>query len=233
MLTSLLFATLAGTPPVKLTQVTVDKASCLIIEVRLDDPKVRIGVATASGFPGKDEKFSSIIARSKPYAAITGAYFHKNNLLPIGDIVQNGVLTHSGRMGTAFKLTKDRQVDIERVRRHKTYRWEGFETVLACGPALVLDGNIDVKWQEEGFKDPHVTGKAARMGLGYTVDKRLLLVNVRKAVTFAEFAGVMKKLGCVEAMNLDAGASLAMYCDGKYYAKPSRNLTNVLCVWLG
>jgi exopolysaccharide biosynthesis protein len=66
------------------------------------------------------------------------------------------------------------------------------------------------------------------MGVGYNSAGKLLMVYCAKAVTFEKFAAIMKGLGCVEAMNLDGGASLAMWYGGKTLVKPGRRLTNLL-----
>lgn len=39
---------------------------------------------------------------------------------------------------------------------------------------------------------------------------------------------LMLALGCVDAINLDGGASCGMYYDGKYIATPGRELTTTL-----
>lgn len=201
------------------------------ITVNLNEPSVRLGIVLANGFPGSDEPFESIVARANPAAAVNGAYFSKDTLLPIGDIVVNGKLEHSGRMGTALTISDSGAIDIERVQRHKTYLWKGYKTVLACGPALMLDGNIDVQFELEGFRDPHVTGTAARMAVGYTPKRKLIMALIERAVSFQEEAKIMQALGCIEAMNLDAGASLAMAYGGKIIKPAGRRLTNVLAVW--
>ena len=84
-------------------------------------------------------------------------------------------------------------------------RLVGLETVLGCGPALMLDGHIDVRPEAEGFHDPHVMGSTRRMGVGLTRDHRLLIVQTLAPVTFGKWAEVMRALGCSDAMNLDAG----------------------------
>ena len=85
--------------------------------------------------------------------------------------------------------------------------------------------------EAEGFHDPHVVGAAARVAVGYTRDGHLLLVRVLTPVTFGREAVVMQALGCQGAMNLDAGASTAMYYRGTYLATPGRRLTNLLCIY--
>jgi len=202
-----------------------------VITVPLDAPGTRVGVIVADGFPGKDQEFSSLVRKHKPHVAINGAYFSKDSKLPIGDLVNEGRLLHSGRMGTALTFDAMGKPDILRVVRHRTMRWEGFRTVIACGPALVLDGEVDVDHAAEGFRDPHVTGSAQRMAIGYTETGKLIIAHIRKAVTFEQEADVMRNLGCFEAMNLDAGASLAMHFAGKTVRAPGRRLTNLFAVW--
>lgn len=222
---------LGGNPaPIELSYDS--KQSAQVIRVDMKSPRARIGMILPPNFPGTDETFESMIKRTQPTAAINGAYFSTDNLNPIGDIVSDGKAVHEGRMGTAFMIDGNGKPDILRVIRHKTYIWGGYRLVLACGPALVLDGKVDVDWKTEGFRDPSVTGKAARMGIGYTKEGQLILVRIQKAVTFESMALTMEKLGCFEAMNLDAGASQGMYFNGKYQVKPSRRLTNVLGVWI-
>lgn len=218
--------------PVTLDTLKVGDAPCTVITADLSDPRVRVGVTVPNNFPGTDEPFSSMVKRSDPIAAVNGAYFAKDTLNPIGDVVIDGRVRWNGRMGTAMTLTADKKCKFLRVIRHKTYAWGAYETVLACGPALMLDGQINVDWRKEGFRDPHVTGRTYRMAVGHTPEGKLKLVQIKKAVTFEEEARIMQKLGCFEAMNLDAGASTGMYFGGKFLATPSRKLTNILGIWV-
>lgn len=204
-----------------------------VIRVNLADPSVRITVQTSKGCPGSAESFDSMVARSRPTIAINGAYFSKSSLAPIGDIVINGRQVVTGMMGTALAVTRDNQAVIRRVKWAHAEDWSGYETVLACGPALVLDGRVDVQPEMEGFSDPHVMGSARRMGVGLSSDRRLLLIVTTLApATFGKWAEVMRDLGCKDAMNLDAGASLAMHYRGRTLIRPGRNLTNLLLVYV-
>jgi exopolysaccharide biosynthesis protein len=232
MLSALVAASaISSAAAIRLEAATVEGVRCQIVRVDTRSANVRVGLILAQGFPGGDESFSSMIQRSRPTVAINGAYFSKETRLPIGDIAVNGELMHSGRMGTVFTVGKDGLLDIQRVTRHKTYRWPDAKVALGCGPALVLDGKVEVAWQAEGFRDPHVTGKAQRMALGYDQKGTLYFVHIRQGVSFETEAKIMKALGCFEAMNLDAGASLAMYANGRNLQSPGRKLTNVLAVW--
>lgn len=203
-----------------------------VTTLRANLAMVQVKPIVAMGFPGADESFTSMIERARPIAAVNGAYFSTQTLLPIGDIVIGGQLVHSGRMGTALAFDQAGKPDIIRVQRHKTLRWEGYTDVLACGPALIIDGKIDVQHSEEGFRDPSVTGRSQRMAIGYTQNGKLVITWIKQSVTFDEAAKVMKDLGCHEAMNLDAGASLAMAYNAKVIKAPGRKLTNILGLWI-
>jgi exopolysaccharide biosynthesis protein len=226
-------ALLGGAPRDPIGGVTsrvVDGVRIRTVEINLADPRVRFGIEIARGFPHADEPFASMIARARPVVAIDGAYFSKRDFAPIGDIVVHGRLVHQGLMGTAMAITHDNDVIIRRVVPDHAEDWSRYETVLACGPALVLDRRIDVDPVGERFHDPHVMGATRRMGIALLLDRRLAIVETDDAVTFAEWARIMYDYGATDAMNLDAGASLALYVRGRTLIAPGRRLTNILTV---
>jgi exopolysaccharide biosynthesis protein len=200
------------------------------IEVNPQDPRIRVTVATASGFPRGDEPFGSILARYHPILAVDGAYFSKRTLAPIGDIVVDGRVVYQGMMGTALALTSNGEAVIRRVVPDHAMDWTGYDAVVACGPALVLNGRIDVDPIGERFHDPHVMGATRRMGIAVLPGGHLLFVTTAEAVTFARWAAVMEALGARDALNLDAGASLALAYRGRIIESPGRKLTNLIVV---
>lgn len=219
-----------GAAPTALLNTTVAGARVSYIAVCLTDPHIKVQVEVCRNFPSGDEPFASMVQRLRPLAAINGAYFSKQTKQPVGDIVRHGQVLYRGDFGTALCLTSNGVPTIRRVVLGHAMDWSGQETVLGCGPALVLDGRVDVEAEAEGFRDPHVIGSAGRMAIGYTRDRHLLLVHVLTPVTFGREAVVMQALGCQGAMNLDAGASTAMFYRGRFLATPGRQLTNLLCV---
>lgn len=208
-------------------------SSVRVISVDLKDPRVSVSVAVAKGSPYGVEPFHAFISRTKPTVCINGAYASKTDFRPVGDIVIKGKLVYSGLMGTAFCITKDKQVAVKRVIYGHASDWTPYETVLACGPALVLNGKVDVLPEFERFSDPHVMGATKRMGIGVTRDNHLLIVHTLSSVSFLQFGKIMLSLGCLDAMNLDAGASLGMYYRGNTLLTPSRHITNVFEVHVG
>lgn len=204
-----------------------------VISVDLKDPRVSLSVAVAKGSPYGVEPFHAFLSRTKPTICVNGAYASKTDFRPIGDIVIKGRLVYSGMMGTAFCITKDKEIAVKRVVYSRAADWSGYETVLACGPALVLNGKVDVLPEFERFSDPHVMGSAPRLGLGVTRDNHLLIVHAISSVSFLQFGKIMLALNCRDAMNLDAGASLGMHYRGKTYITPGRHITNVFEVHIG
>lgn len=230
----LLSSVLTGQPEASAVKLYKQKAgggSFQIILADLTRPDIKAQIVLAQGFPGTDEPFTGMVKRTPGIlAAINGAYFDKQTKKPIGDIWIDGSLMSRGLMGTAFCVTPEGRMDIIRVVRHKGQDWTKYESVLACGPALVLDGQVDCDWRSEGFRDPHVTGSTSRMGLGYRQDGKLLLVRGQTSQTFEQFAESMRQLGCWEAMNLDAGASRGFFSQGSLHERPGRRLTNILAI---
>lgn len=238
LLTILALACLLGparssAAPDRMETTTAAGVPVRVIRVNLADPRVRLTVLVPRGFPRGAEPFENMVARERPTIAVNGAYFSMTTMAPIGDIVIGGRLVHKGLMGTAMAITRDNRVVIRRVKRNRTQDWTGFETVLACGPALTLGGVADARPREEGFRDPHVMGSTQRMGVGVTPNRQLLIVHALADITFARWSRVMQALGCSDAMNLDAGASLGMHYRGTTLVSPGRPLTNLLAVYVG
>jgi exopolysaccharide biosynthesis protein len=200
------------------------------IEIDPHNPRIRITIATARGFPRRDESFGSMLGRTRPIVAIDGAYFSERTRRPIGDIVVNGRLRYAGMMGTALALTRGGNATIERVVRDHRTDWTGYDSVLGCGPALVLDGRVVVDPRLEHFHDPHVMRPARRLGIALLRNGHLLIVETAQPVTFNRWARVMLALGAQDALNLDAGGSLAMTYRGHVLEHPSRRLTNLFVV---
>jgi hypothetical protein len=188
----------------------------------------KVSVLTARGFPGTDEPFEEMVVRTQPAVAITGTFFSVRSLLPIGDLVINGSLDHFGGMGTALAVTPDNQVKFRPVPYGRSQDWTPFETVLACGPTLLRDGQVALAPRHEGFQDPHILGRAWRVAVGHTAARKLKMVAVREQLTLAELAQVMQALGCTDAINLDGGSSTALAFRGEVVVAPGRPLVNLL-----
>lgn len=103
--------------------------------------------------------------------------------------------------------------------------WKGVNHILSGGPYLVKEGEIFVDMTAE--KLGSVGGRNPRTAIGYTADNHLILITAdgregaSVGLTLNELAGLMKQLGCVNAMNLDGGGSTVMYVNGQVVNKPA------------
>jgi hypothetical protein len=106
--------------------------------------------------------------------------------------------------------------------------WTEVTEAVGAGPRLVTDGKVTLNAGAEGFGDAKIlTNQGQRSALGVTADGHVLLVTVG-GPTVAELAQVMQKLGAVQAMNLDGGASSGLSCNGSLLTSPARLLSNAL-----
>ncbi|MHB8170609.1 MAG: phosphodiester glycosidase family protein [Thermincolia bacterium] len=108
--------------------------------------------------------------------------------------------------------------------------WDNVRHALGAGPRLLTNGKITVDFTKERMKDPKLTtNKGARSFIG--VDKNgLVVMGTVSSATVKELAEVAQKIGLINAMNLDGGASSSLYLQGKYLTKPGRLLSNSLVV---
>ena len=201
-----------------------------MVVVDLNDPSYEVGVALSRGGLRTAESFSSMVNRTRPVAAITGTFFCTRSLTPVGDIVVDGRRVHQGPVGASLAFTSDNRVAIHAAGKGAIIDWTGCEAGLRSGPQLISGGVISINARREGFRDRGLFGRRMRSAIGVTSRNKLLLVAVRTPVTFSELAKVMRRLGAVEAMNLDGGSSTALSYGGSIKVWPGRRLTNVIVV---
>jgi len=209
----------------------VNGFGCHVVQINLGSPTVKVTPVLSLRFPGGAEPMSTICARARPVAAITGTFFSKTSLLPIGDIMIDGRLVHFGGMGSALAITPDNRASFHRIPYGRRQDWGPYETVMAAGPMLVEGGKVALAPSHEKFHDPHVLGRASRTGVGLTAHNKLLMVATRENVSLWEFAKIMLKLGCTDAINLDGGSSTGLYYRGSMIVRPARTLVNLLAVY--
>jgi hypothetical protein len=160
--------------------------------------------------------------------------------------VKNGAVTKINRVSTTipsdgyvlfFKGTEEslgkrfsvgarvtREVNLD---GSPTTFWKNVVTAVGAGPTLVRGGKVVVDAQSEGFSDPKIlTGSGARSMIGIKANGHIVLAV--SSGTMSQIAKEMVTLGCVEAMNLDGGASSGLYASGRYLRTPGRELTNSL-----
>lgn len=103
-------------------------------------------------------------------------------------------------------------------------------TAIGVGPKLVTGGIVDLNFIRDGFTDPKLTrSAAARSFVGIDANGRLVMGTV-PAATLSQLAAIAVQLQLKEAMNMDGGASSALYANGQTLTAPGRKLSNALVV---
>jgi hypothetical protein len=111
-------------------------------------------------------------------------------------------------------------------------RWENLDHAVAGGPLLLRDGSSPsaARMRDEAFGESHVHARHPRTAVGRTSGGDLLLLTVdgRQAgwsagVTLQELVTVMRRLGAVDALNLDGGGSTTMTVGGRVRNRPSES----------
>jgi|GEM_PF-1255377 len=199
-----------------------------VIIADLNDPTVKIDIGLPEKGIAHSESFTSFIKRRTPLAAVTGTYFDTRTLLPTGSIIVRGKMVHESHIGTAVYCLAGNRIKFADARAGEPCDMTGAECGLRTGPRLLENGGYALNPGREGFKHPGLFGARTRMALGVTANNHLLLVSVRKPITFSRLVGVMKALGAVDAVCLDGGTSSAMYYRGEFLRRPGRMLTNVI-----
>lgn len=136
------------------------------------------------------------------------------------EIPENGFVV----VGPASKLNqltdkKEIKFDLKTIPE-----WNNVKHIIGGGPYLVKNGQayVDISEQKLGS----IGGRNPRSAIGYTADGDLIIVAVdgrEKAsigMTLWELAGLMKSIGCINAMNLDGGGSTVLYVNGKVVNHP-------------
>jgi len=204
----------------------------IVLNVDMTDPNVKVSGIVAQGGCGNSERFDAMVSRAHPTAAVTGTFFSPGSNIPIGDIVVDGRLAHRGGVGTALCITEDNQCDfVQPPHRYARMDWSQYYFVCTSGPRLVNGGAPFVYPHAEGFRDSHLLHSATRLAVGITASHHLLFVTTRSKVQLGQMARAMKHLGCVDAIALDAGASLGFYHNGNMLIQPNRKLTNAILIY--
>ena len=101
------------------------------------------------------------------------------------------------------------------------------EHAIGGSPMLVKDGEVRVTDQEE-LIDINNTTARARSAIGYTASGIVLLVAAEgdnspgpAGYNLVQFAGLLRSLGCLGAVNLDGGGSTSLVVGGRRTVRPS------------
>jgi len=147
-----------------------------------------------------------------------------NSTIPADGLVLSG---HGrGRSWIMQNLTPGTPVLVRMrfVSRSSDPRWDRVIHAIGGGPHLLASGLVS----DEGFTNTLVGRRHPRTALGVLPDGRILLLVVdgrspphSLGMTLVELALEMRRLGAVDAMNLDGGGSSTMVVSGRVVNLPS------------
>lgn len=145
-------------------------------------------------------------------------------------IPRNGFVIRFGddlKLGQSFRPGQSVEYRVPAKAGSFIRGWEKVQEAMAAGPRLVKDGKVSVNPEAEGFSHEKILSLGGkRSALGITAQKEILFVVANG--TIRELADVMKALGCQDAMNLDGGASSALWANGKSISPGGRDIANAL-----
>ncbi len=117
---------------------------------------------------------------------------------------------------------------VERTLSYGNSTVQNIDMAFSCGPTVVKNsqayGNSGT-YAAEGFGQVP-TGSVQRMAIGVKKDGRVVIAAV--TCDLQALGRVMQALGCETAMNLDGGASRALYINGNARIAPGRTLTHLI-----
>ncbi len=216
----------------------------LVVRVDLTDPHTLVDLLLANDAPRAnsaaesfgDEDFGRMVKRARAAAVLNGTFFSKDAQKRVmGNMVRAGGLVKYSQWenaGTTFGLGPGNRPEMLTAMVDGRPDQHRYWTSLTAGPRLLRAGQPSLQPALESFHDPHVLGEAGRSALGFTRDRRtLVLASFEVNLTLAHEAQAMRALGCWEALNLDGGASRALAVGGKVVAQAGRNLTNVIAIY--
>jgi exopolysaccharide biosynthesis protein len=102
---------------------------------------------------------------------------------------------------------------------------------LSAGPALMMDGEIQITSDEEVFFGSSIPDVHPRSAAGQTADGALIIMvvdgrqDISRGVYLEELAALMKDVGAVQALNLDGGGSSALVINGTLLNRPAGGTT--------
>ncbi len=104
----------------RVMQVGQSRVTVNIVEVDLNDDRIRIEAALAGDIVGAMEELSALAARRGAVAAINGTYFDAYSdgpvWNPVGTIITGGRMVHKGGTGTVIGFAGDNSVYMEAAR---------------------------------------------------------------------------------------------------------------------
>lgn len=185
--------------------------------------------AFANNSYGKNvtSKTSSIASANNAILAINGDYYgvqESGYVLRNGEIYRDKPKSNQEDLviyenGT-FEIINEKNVSLEKLKEKGAYQ------VLSFGPALLIDGVININETKEVSKS---MASNPRTALGIIDENHYIFIvsdgrtNENKGLSLYQLATFAKSIGVKTLYNLDGGGSNTMYFNGKVINNPTTN----------
>lgn len=157
------------------------------------------------------------------FAGINGGFFAYNYQPEWGTISEAKIITPVAEKRVAIGIWQNGEVKIDLIGPEDftldsliSPTWSGVWDLRQNKQVLLWDGLNT--WDETCRNDNTVRGCdqfAARTALGLTAGGKIIIITTENALSFAQTAAVLKRFGCVRALNLDGGPSVSLFVKTK------------------
>ncbi|MDI6773574.1 MAG: phosphodiester glycosidase family protein, partial [bacterium] len=148
-----------------------------------------------------------------------------NSPIPPGGYVLSGHARGRASLLTAFKQGDRVSLRLRLVPASGDSRWEGVRHAMGGGPRLLSGGQFV---GGEGFRPSFANRRHPRTAIGRLEDGRTVIAVIggrqpyhSLGMTLVELAGMLRKLGVTDALNLDGGGSTTLVVRGVVINLPS------------
>lgn len=243
------------------------KLHAFYADIDYSDPSIQARAAVSDAPIGR-ETMSSFAKKLGGLVVINGGYFEmRGQGVTYNTVISEGkVLAENpaGQLRAVFGVRKrsepaERVFDLKWIahidgkplalaspdkKELKNARPWDVEEAIGGGPALIVDGEINIQAAAESFGKSHVTTRHPRTAIGsYVKDGRphlvLFVVDGRRpnhsvGMSLEELAQALKEIGCTQALNLDGGGSSTFAVKDRIYNTPSdgrqRSISSVFSI---
>ena len=190
------------------------------------DPS-RLSVYPSSQLGVTGEYIGTIAENHNGILSITGSGFidpngNGNGGILAGYAMCDGTAYGNAHMGWGYKRIELHEDDLFYIKDASDPVSEDTTDAVEFQPALIIDGTIvvDANCGWTGLQPRACIGQSDKYEiLMLVIDGRMPLRSTGTHVI--ECAEILKRHGCMQAMNLDGGTSAMMYFDGEYVTKCS------------
>ena len=189
------------------------------------------GARTYTKYPGTDVVLTSDqlpirIGQDVTFTVTEVRVDAKNTEIPNG-----GAVLSSGGPAAAFLKANlhpgDKLTVRMDIKSSNGVDWTKVRECVSGGPWLLKDGKENIDRKAEDFGSGFASARHPRSAAGVTADGKLMLVTVdgrqaiSRGINLPDLSALMKKLGAVNAINLDGGGSTTLSYRGIVVNSPS------------